>query len=459
VSLRFGTDGVRGVAGSDLTPERILGLGRAAARVLGVTGEPFVVGRDTRRSGPMLQAAFSAGVSAEGFDVIDLGVLPTPAVADAALERGAPAAVISASHNPFDDNGVKLLSAGGRKLTDAQEAAVSDAWERAPGADRAPVTGPALGRIETDPGASDSYRSKVVSALGGRTLEGVRVVVDCAHGAAFRTAPAILTAAGADVVQVIGAAPDGTNINAGCGSTDPGPLAMAVTAHRAHAGLALDGDADRVIAVDETGEVVDGDRLLALFATDLHVRGLLTGPSVTVTVMTNLGFHRAMAAAGIAVASTPVGDRHILAALESSDGTLGGEQSGHIIFRGLFPGVAYTGDGTLTGLLLLDLLRRRGPDAKLSVLAGAAMERLPQVLKNVPVAAIMDTARLESAGAVHAAVRSVEDDLGDAGRVLLRPSGTEPVVRVMVEAPTEGQADRAADLLASVVAETLGSTD
>ena len=459
MTLRFGTDGVRGVAGIDLTPERVLGLGRAAARVLGVSGAPFVVGRDTRRSGPMLQAALAAGLAAEGFDVIDLGVLPTPGVADAALERGAPAAVISASHNPFGDNGVKLLSVGGRKLTDAQEVAVAQAW--AGGSDAgagAPVVGAAVGRIDADPEAAHGYRSKVVSALGGRTLEGLRVVLDCAHGAAYRTAPAILAAAGADVVEVIGVAPDGTNINAGCGSTAPGLLAAAVVAHGADAGLALDGDADRVIAVDETGEVVDGDRLLALFATDLHGRGLLKGPSVTVTVMTNLGFHQAMAVAGIAVESTPVGDRHILEALESGGGTLGGEQSGHIIFRGLFPGVAYTGDGTLTGLLLLDLLRRRGPGARLSEIAGSAMERLPQVLKNVPVAAIIDTARLAAADALHAAVRSVEGDLGQTGRVLLRPSGTEPVVRVMVEAPTEGEAGRAADRLAQVVAEVLGPT-
>ena len=466
VSLRFGTDGVRGVAGSDLTPERVLGLGRAAARVLGLAGEPFVIGRDTRRSGPMLQAAFSAGVAAEGFDVIDLGVLPTPGVADAALERGAPAAVISASHNPFGDNGLKLLSAGGRKLTNAQEAAVSDDW--AAGATTgAPRTGSTLGRIDTDPGASDRYCSKVISALQGRTLRGVRVVIDCAHGAGFRTAPAILAAAGADVVEVIGAAPDGTNINAGCGSTDPRLLAAAVIAHGADAGLALDGDADRVIAVDETGEVVDGDRLLALFATDLHARGLLKGPSVAVTVMTNLGFHRAMRAAGISVVSTPVGDRHILESLEAHDGTLGGEQSGHIIFRGLFPGVAYTGDGTLTGLLLLDLLRRHreGPapsapsaPSSLSALAGAAMDRLPQVLKNVPVAAIIDSEHLASAERLQAALRSVEEDLGDSGRVLLRPSGTEPVVRVMVEAPTEAEAGQAADRLAAVVAGVLGPT-
>ena len=465
MTLRFGTDGVRGVAGVDLTPERVLGLGRAAARVLGVPGEPFVVGRDTRLSGPMLQAALSAGVAAEGFDVVDLGVLPTPGVADGALERGAPAAVISASHNPFGDNGVKLLSAGGRKLTDAQQAEVSAVWAGVadvagdPANDSAPTSGRALGRIDADTAAVDRYCAKVVSALEGRSLRGLRVVVDCAHGAAFRTAPAILAAAGADVVEVIGANPDGTNINAACGSTDTASLSAAVVAHGADAGLALDGDADRVIAVDESGNEVDGDRLLALFATDLHQRGLLQGSSVSVTVMTNLGFHRAMSEAGISVVSTPVGDRHILESLEATDGSLGGEQSGHVIFRGLFPGLAFTGDGTLTGLLLLDLLRRRldREPATLSVLAGAAMVRLPQVLKNVPVAAIIDGDHLASADVLQKAVQSVEGDLGGAGRVLLRPSGTEPVVRVMVEAPTEAEAGRAADRLAAVVADVLGS--
>jgi phosphoglucosamine mutase len=451
VSLRFGTDGVRGAAGTELTPELVLALGRAAARVLGTPGVPFVVGRDTRLSGAMLQAAFSAGVAAEGGDVVDLGVLPTPAVADAALEARAPAAVISASHNPFGDNGVKLLSAGGRKLTDTEEAAVEAELESPSVAAR---DGSALGRLTGDVGALDRYCAKVVGALEGRRLSGLRVAVDGANGAAWQTAPAILAAAGVDVVEVLGAQPDGTNINDRCGSTDPSGLAASVRRHGADVGLALDGDADRVIAVDDTGEVVDGDRLLALFATDLHERGRLAGPGVAVTVMTNLGFHRAMASAGIEVVSTPVGDRQILEALAARDWSLGGEQSGHIIFRALFPSVAPTGDGTLTGLLLLDLLSRRG--APLSELAASALTRVPQVLVNVRVA---DHRSLGEAVGIWDEVREVEKELGADGRVLLRSSGTEPLVRVMVEAPSEDGARRAAERLSLAVVEALGRAE
>jgi phosphoglucosamine mutase len=458
VSLRFGTDGVRGVAGSELTPELVLNLGRAAARVLAVPGRPLVVGRDTRLSGPLLQAAFSAGVAAEGIDVVDLGVLPTPAVAAASLDRGAPAAIISASHNLFADNGIKLLSAGGRKLTDDEEAAVEGHLAAGPhaagGAPRsgAPRSGAALGRMTADPGFVDRYCRLVASALPGRDLGGLRVAIDCGNGAASATAARILEAAGADLVAVLSARPDGTNINAGCGSTDPGPLGAAVRETGAVAGLAFDGDADRVIAVDEHGSVVDGDRLLALFAADLLAAGRLAGPGVAVTVMTNLGFHHAMAALGVEVASTPVGDRHILEAVEARDWTLGGEQSGHIIFRGLFPALAPTGDGVLTGLLLLDLLARNG--GALSEMAGAAMDRLPQVLVNVRVA---DHRALAGAAAVWDEVQSIESQLGGDGRVLLRPSGTEPLVRVMVEAPNQASAEDAAERLARVVVESLGA--
>jgi phosphoglucosamine mutase len=447
VTLRFGTDGVRGLAGRELTPELVMALGRAAARALGRPGGPFVVGRDTRWSGPMLQAALSAGVAAEGVDVVDLGVIPTPGVADAALEKGAPAAIVSASHNPFADNGVKLLAPGGRKLTDAQEAEI-EAGLQEPASAR---QGRDLGRIASDPDAVSHYCSKVAAALGGRRLPGIRVVVDCGNGAASVTAARILASAGAAVVEVLSATPDGTNINLASGSTDTSALSASVVGHRAAAGLAFDGDADRVIAVDEVGREVDGDRLLALFAADLHGAGRLAGPGVAVTVMTNLGFHRAMAGGGIEVASTPVGDRNILEALEARDWSLGGEQSGHIIFRGLFPELAPTGDGVLTGLLLLDLLARRG--RPLSELADQSMERLPQVLLNVPVS---DHHALNDAAEVWAEVRAVETHLGDTGRVLLRPSGTEPLVRVMVEAPTEEAAREAADRLSSAVVSALG---
>jgi phosphoglucosamine mutase len=445
VSLRFGTDGVRGVAGSELTPELVMALGRAAARVLtgGLPGRPaLVVGRDTRWSGPLLQSALSAGLAAEGVDVVDLGVLPTPAVAAVAARQGLPGAVISASHNPYMDNGIKLFAPGGRKLDEIDEQRIEAALDGV-GARRSGAT---LGRLKTDPNARSWYCDGVVDALQGRRLDGTRVVVDCAHGAAVATATDILTAAGAEVVEVLCAAPDGTNINAGCGSTDPSGLAEAVVRRGADAGLALDGDADRVIAVDGTGAVVDGDRLLGLFAIDLRRRGRLAADTVVVTVMTNLGFHLAMADAGVTVHQTPVGDRHVLKALDEHGWSLGGEQSGHLIFRDL----ATTGDGVLSGLLLLDLMCRA--QQPLAELAAAVMERLPQVLRNVPV---RGRDALIGAEPVWAEVRAVEAELGGRGRVVLRQSGTEPLVRVMVEAPTEQGAAAAAERLVAAVTATL----
>jgi phosphoglucosamine mutase len=383
-------------------------------------------------------------VAAEGVDVVDLGVVPTPVVAAVAAERGQPAAVVSASHNPFFDNGIKLLSQGGRKLTDAEESEVEAEWQRG---GVGVAEGGRLGTLRADPEAWRWYARRVVDALDGRDLHGIRVVIDCANGAATTTAADILQAAGADVVAVLSASPDGLNINDGCGSTDPSALAAAVVDHQADAGLAFDGDADRVIAVDDQGRVVDGDRLLALFAYDLSRRDLLAGDTVVVTVMTNLGFHQAMSAAGIHVHQTPVGDRYVLEALDAHAWSLGGEQSGHIIFRRL----ATTGDGVLSGLLLLDLLARS--QGRLSELAGAAMVRLPQVLTNVRV---RDHAGLSDASVVWDTVRQVEAELGGAGRVLLRPSGTERLVRVMVEAPTESTARHAVDRLAAAVTAALG---
>jgi phosphoglucosamine mutase len=455
VSLRFGTDGVRGVAGAELTPELTTALGRAAARALAGGGRAggggvFVVGRDTRWSGPMLQAAFSAGLAAEGVDVVDVGILPTPGVAAVAADRGTAAAVVSASHNPFWDNGVKLFARGGRKLTDGEESAVEvhlAALAEAPVGTPSERSGADLGLLRADSRARDWYLSKLGEALEGRSLRGVRLVIDCANGAAAVTAKDAFAAAGADVVAVIGDDPDGTNINDGCGSTDPAALRDAVVALGADAGLAFDGDADRVIAVDGAGEVVDGDRLLALFAADLHRRGRLAGGTVVVTIMTNLGFHRAMADAGIATHETPVGDRHVLRALDTNGWSLGGEQSGHLIFRDL----ATTGDGVLSGLLLLDLLvRTRRP---LRELAAGAMVAMPQVLRNVAVAGGRS---LDSAGGVWDEVRAVEKDLGGSGRVVLRTSGTERLVRVMVEASTEEEAVSAADRLSSAVRAALG---
>jgi phosphoglucosamine mutase len=445
VSLRFGTDGVRGVANSELTPELVLALGRAAARTLG--GSRFAVGRDTRVSGPLLQAALTAGMAAEGADVVDLGVVPTPAVAWVAAADGVPAAVISASHNPFPDNGIKFFAAGGRKLSDDAESRLEAELDRVLAHGGSARTGQAVGRIRPDPAAADRYEEAVAATLEGRRLDGLRVVLDCANGAAHRVGPAVLRRLGADVT-VICDGPDGTNINAGCGSTHPERLQAEVVRRRAHAGLAFDGDADRVVAVDHVGRLVDGDQLLAMCALDLRRRGRLRGDTVVVTVMTNLGFHRAMAAHGIRVVATAVGDRYVLEALEANGWSLGGEQSGHIIFRDL----ATTGDGLLTGVQVLDLVCRSG--RPLAELAGV-MERMPQVLRNVRVA---DRDGLEEAASLWEEVRAVEALLGDRGRVLVRPSGTEPVVRVMVEAPTREAADAAAERLCAAITRALGSS-
>jgi phosphoglucosamine mutase len=442
VGVRFGTDGIRGVANAELGAEVVLALGRATARAL--PAQAFLVGRDTRQSGPLLQAAFSAGLASEGADVVDLGVLPTPGVAWLCAQRQLPGAVISASHNPFTDNGVKLFAPGGLKLPGAVEAAVEEELDRVLAADGRgprPPTGRGVGRLSSDTGAVDGYVDHLASALEGRSLDGMRVVVDCANGAASAIAPGVLERLGA-VVDVIAAAPDGTNINDGCGSTYPDRVAAEVVSRGSEVGLALDGDADRLVAVDHTGAPTTGDELLALFATDLAERGRLAGNTVVVTVMSNLGFRLAMAEKKIAVRETPVGDRYVLEALDADGLTLGGEQSGHLVFRQ----VATTGDGILTGVLLLDLLRRRG--RPLAALAGEVMQRLPQVLVNVRSA---DPALVVASDAVQAEVAAVEAELGDAGRVLLRASGTEALVRVMVEATDEDVAHTAVERLCAVV--------
>ena len=432
MTLKFGTDGVRGVAGTELTAELVTSLGRAAARVL--AGGTFLVGRDTRVSGPMLFKALAAGLTAEGADVVDLGVVPTPAVAAASAERGLPGAMISASHNPFEDNGVKFFAAGGRKLSDAVEEELEALLGAAP-------TSAAVGRVSEDPQAASGYERRLLASLEGRSLDGLHVVLDCANGAASAVAPQVFRDAGA-LVDVIHDTPDGTNINDGCGSTHPEDLQRAVVASAADAGLAFDGDADRVLAVDGQGQLVDGDHVMAICAIDMHEHERLRDATVVVTVMTNLGFRLAMAERGITVVETQVGDRYVLEALEEGGWSLGGEQSGHVIFREL----ATTGDGLLTGLRLLDAVHRAG--RPLADLAAAAMTQLPQVLVNVRVA---DRAALERAPALAGEVAAVEAELGDHGRVLLRPSGTEPVIRVMVEAPSQDQAERAAQRLAAAV--------
>jgi len=447
---RFGTDGVRGVANEELTPELALAIGRAAARVL--PAPTFVVGRDTRRSGPLLQAAFSAGLAAEGADVVDLGVLPTPGVAAVAESRKAPGAVISASHNPFADNGIKLFSLLGTKLPVEVEGEIErelDSILADPDGPPRRPTGHGVGRISADPGAVELYQAHLAATLEGRRLDGLHIVLDCANGAASAIAPRVLGELGAEV-RALHDTPDGANINDRCGSTDPGELARVVVAHQADFGLAFDGDADRVIAVDHNGTVVDGDVLLALFAFDLDERGHLTGNTVAVTVMTNLGFRLAMEARGIAVRETDVGDRHVLAALDADGLSLGGEQSGHIIFRSR----STTGDGILTGIALADLVRRAR--RSLADLSTGLVERVPQRLVNVP---IPQPERLADSTEVWEAVVKAEAELGHDGRVLLRPSGTEPLVRVMVEARVEAQADAVASQLAGVVEAALGQIE
>jgi phosphoglucosamine mutase len=444
-AVAFGTDGIRGVANLELTAELALSLGRAAVGVLG--GDQWLIGADTRVSGPMLVAALTAGLAAAGADVVDLGVVPTPAVAFHAQQLGCPAAIVSASHNPYTDNGIKLLAAGGRKLRDDVESAVA-ARMNAGATSTTGVADPraGVGRIRRHPDPLGAYAAHVVASIEGRRFDGMKLVIDCANGAASEVAPAVLRSLGADVT-VLSATPDGTNINAGCGSTHPAPLQAAVVEAGAEAGLAFDGDADRVVAVGADGRVVDGDHIMAILAGDLHDRHRLRGEAVAVTVMSNLGLRLALGARGIGVVETPVGDRYVLEAMEADDLALGGEQSGHVIFRDL----ATTGDGLLTGVQLLDVVSRAG--VGLAALAAGAMTRLPQVLRNVRVAR---PEGLAAAASVRAAVVEAEAELGSTGRVLLRPSGTEPVIRVMVEAPTEPQARELAERLTEAVTSALG---
>jgi phosphoglucosamine mutase len=441
VTLRFGTDGVRGVANVDLTPELVLALGRAAARVL--PGREVAVGRDTRRSGPMLEAALAAGLASEGVTVQRLGVVPTPAVAWWSAREGIPAAMVSASHNPFADNGIKLFAAGGLKLSDVVEDELEAELDRL--LHGTVGTAGDVGDIRTRSSVRSAYVEHVV-ATAGAGLDGLRVVLDCANGAASEVAPAVLRAVGAEV-DVIHASPNGTNINEGCGATHTDSLQRRVVELGFDVGLALDGDADRVLAVDHRGRLVDGDHLIAICARDMAARGVLRDDAVVVTPYTNLGFRLAMADARIHVVEAAVGDRSILEALDERHLSLGGEQSGHVIFRD----VATTGDGILTGLRVLDVARRSG--STLAELADAAMTQLPQVLRNVKVVgaapAVVD--------AVAGDVAAVEAELGARGRVLLRPSGTEPLVRVMVEAPTAREAEQAAERLVAAVRTAAGA--
>jgi phosphoglucosamine mutase len=439
----------------------VVALGRAAARVL--PGDVFLIGRDTRVSGALLHAALSAGLMAEGFPVADVGVLPTPGVAWLSAADGHPAAVISASHNPYEDNGIKFFAAGGRKLTDEVEARLESELDRllggaGPGTSDGvePTRPPASFRIPGPTGAGVGtiadhdgrrrYVDGLVGVLPPDALVGIRLVLDCANGAASGVAPEVFRRLGAEV-SVLHDLPDGRNINNRCGSTHPAALQAEVVAQGADAGLAFDGDADRVLAVDATGDLVDGDQLIAVCALDRQAGGRLPDDTVVVTVMANLGFRQAMRSAGITMVETDVGDRYVLEALEKGGWTLGGEQSGHVIFRDL----ATTGDGILTGLQVLDVVVRSG--RSLAELASVVVRR-PQVLRNV---AVRSRRPLADETELAAAIAEVEAGLGDAGRVLIRASGTEPVIRVMVEAETIEAAEQACETLCQAVVRALGS--
>ncbi len=482
MQLKFGTDGVRGVANLELTPEYAMALGRAVGEVL--EPEAVLIGRDTRKSGPMLGAALGAGLAAQGVDVVDVGVLPTPGVAFLAQRWALPGLVVSASHNPFYDNGIKLFTEEGHKAPPELERSLEEKIEELLGApsyslqtgssavtdkDRhwgergSPstpkpqgTTAPSsslsgmdslrIGSITMDPSGRKEYVSHLVQAAAGCSLKGMSIVVDCANGAASVVAPEVFELLGA-AVYPINCNPNGININDGCGSTHPSALAQAVGELGADLGLAFDGDADRLVAVDRNGRVLDGDELIALFAIDLQEKGALVNQAVVVTVMSNAGLSEALEKRGIATIRTEVGDRYVFHTMQERGLILGGEQSGHLVFRHL----ATTGDGILTGVLLTELLHRKG--VGLESLAGTIVQRLPQQLRNVAVA---NTQQLAEAGRLWAEVDRVQAEIGARGRVLLRASGTEPLIRVMVEAPDPLQAEWAVQHLCQVVERELG---
>ncbi|MFN8107657.1 MAG: phosphoglucosamine mutase [Nocardioidaceae bacterium] len=441
----FGTDGVRGLANETLTAELALDLSVSAAHVLAELGtfeghRPLaVVGRDTRISGQFLEAAVVAGLASAGVDVLLLGVLPTPGVAWLTDSLGVDLGVmLSASHNPMPDNGIKFLARGGEKLDDhierQIESRLGEPWDR--------PLGEKIGRVITHDTAVSEYAAHLTSTVG--SLAGLRVVLDCAHGAAYEVGPKAFADAGAEVIAICNE-PDGLNINEGCGSTHLELLQAAVVEYGADAGFALDGDADRCLAVAANGELVDGDQIMAVLALAMKDRGVLKDDTVVATVMSNLGFVQAMKAAGVGVRQTKVGDRYVLEAMKIDGFTLGGEQSGHVIMSEH----ATTGDGLLTALHIADRMKQTG--RSLAELA-AVMTRLPQVLINV---SGVDKSRADDDFVLAAAIAKAEADLGDSGRVLLRPSGTESLVRVMVEAQTAERAQAVAQSLAVVVKQQL----
>jgi phosphoglucosamine mutase len=444
VGRLFGTDGVRGLAGAELSGDLAYRLGGALVASLIERGEErpqVAVGRDTRASGELLEAALCSGICSAGGDAVLLGVTPTPAVAYLTVDLGATAgAVISASHNPAEYNGIKFFSAVGYKLQDEME----DEIESLQDGDRIPrASGRGLGRIFRFTDADERYLRHLESSADGG-LEGMRVVVDCANGAASRLAPEALSRLGAEAVPIHNL-PDGWNINRGCGATSPEVVALAVADAQADAGVTHDGDADRALFADREGGVIDGDQVLAALALDMDHRGELENRLLVTTVMANLGLRLAMEEAGIKVVETRVGDRYVLEEMLRTGAVLGGEQSGHIVFLHH----ATTGDGLLTAIQFLAMARRN--EATVAEMA-ASMKRYPQVLTNVPVS---EPSRLDASAEVWAAVREAERELGPRGRVLVRASGTEPLVRVMVESESTEEAHRHAEAIAGVVRATL----
>jgi phosphoglucosamine mutase len=428
----FGTDGVRGVAGSELTAELALDIGRAAGSYL--RGGPVLVGQDTRRSGSMLSAALQAGFHASGIDTLDVGVLPSGGISYLTGQTGATmGAIVSASHNPADDNGIKLLAARGTKLPDEVEREIEQRM-RATGHQAA--LGGSIGYRMQNTDGYDRYLDHLAAA-SRYSLNGLLLALDCANGAAYRAAPELFERLSADV-RVFNAEPNGNNINDGCGATSPEFIS---THGGGRIGLAFDGDADRLIAVDEDGRIANGDVIMAIVARHLKEQGRLAENLVVATVMSNLGFRRSMAEAEIEMVVTPVGDRYVMEALLEKKGLLGGEQSGHIIFTDM----AQTGDGLLTAVQLLNVVAGTGKE--LRQLRAEAITEFPQVLVNVRIERGVDIADV---AALWAEVAAVEEELGQDGRVLVRPSGTEPLVRIMVEAPSQTLASGYADRLAAV---------
>ena len=439
--LKFGTDGVRGEFGTEITTSYVAALARAAAKVLQC--KLVVIGRDTRESGSVLEAAIARSLSSLGIEVHLMGVAPTPAIAFAAASNDVVSLAITASHNPYTDNGVKIFGRGGRKLTDEQESQIEN--ELASEASREEITASSKSLAISHPEYLERYCAALVASAPKNALTKLHIALDCANGAMSEVALAVFVALGAEV-SVIHSSPNGKNINHQCGATNPGELREFVKKNNADLGVAFDGDGDRLIAIDDSGTIVDGDHLIAISAQDMKRNGTLRNNKVAVTVMTNIGFHQAMKQSAIEVVTTPVGDRSVLIAIQENDLSLGGEQSGHIIYHDL----ATTGDGLLAAIRLSALIANSSQ--VFSKIASNAMTSFPQVLKNIRVAKLAE----DVAQIFATEIATAEKILADDGRVLVRSSGTEPVVRVMVEAREHDIAVSVADTLVAAITARLG---